>query len=47
MARKRPPIVLEKEKLRPKERAPLIPTRVVEDKRRKVGRKAKHKKKIG
>jgi len=42
--RKQPPIVIPRGKLRPQQRAPIIGTRVIEDKRRKVGRKAKHKK---
>jgi hypothetical protein len=46
MPKKEAPIVITKEELRPKERAPLMPTRAVEDKRRKTGRKAKHKKKV-
>jgi hypothetical protein len=37
-------IKLEKEKLRPRERAPILPTKKFEDKRRKSGRQAKHKK---
>jgi len=41
--RKQPPIVIPRGKLRPQQRAPIIQTRVVEDKRRKTGRKAKHK----
>ncbi|HET7711587.1 MAG TPA: hypothetical protein VFL80_06620 [Thermoanaerobaculia bacterium] len=45
MVEKEPPIRIDKEELRPRERAPIMPTRRVEDKRRKVGRKAKHKKK--
>jgi hypothetical protein len=44
MPRKPPPIVIPRGKLLPTQRAPIIPTRVVEDKRRKTGRKAKHKK---
>lgn len=44
--RKQPPIVIPREKVRPQERAPIIQTRVVEDKRRKVGRRAKHKKRV-
>lgn len=42
--RKQPPIVIPRGKLRPKQRAPLIQTRVVQDKRQRIGRKAKHKK---
>lgn len=37
-------IKIEKEKLRPRERAPIKPTRKFEDKRRREDRKAKHKK---
>ncbi len=44
MVRKQPPITIERKQLRRRERAPLMPTRRVEDKRGKVGRKAKHKK---
>jgi len=44
MTRKPPPVVIPRGKLMPHQRAPIIPTRVVQDKRRKVGRKAKHKK---
>ena len=42
--RKQPPIVIPRGKLRPQQRAPIIQTRVVQDKRQKLGRKAKHKK---
>ena len=42
--RKQPPIVIPRGKLRPQQRAPLIQTRVVQDKRQRVRRKAKHKK---
>jgi hypothetical protein len=42
--RKAPPIVIPRGKLLPKQRAPLIQTRVVQDKRQRIGRKAKHKK---
>jgi hypothetical protein len=37
-------IKIEKEKLRPRERAPILPTKKFEDKRRRSGRQAKHKK---
>jgi len=47
MPRRAPPIVIPRGKLLPKQRAPLIQTRVVLDKRRKIGRKAKHKKAPG
>jgi hypothetical protein len=39
-------IKIEKEKLRPRERAPVLPTRKFEDKRRRELRRAKHKKDI-
>jgi len=42
--RKQPPIVIPRGKLRPQQRAPLIQTRVVQDKRQRIGRKAKHEK---
>ena len=42
--RKQTPVVIPREKLRSQERAPIIQTRVVQDKRQKIGRKAKHKK---
>jgi len=41
--RKQAPVVIPRGKLRPQQRAPIIQTRVVQDKRQKVGRKAKHK----
>jgi hypothetical protein len=37
-------IKIEKEKLRPRERAPLLPSKKFEDKRRRDERRAKHKK---
>ncbi len=37
-------IVIEKEKLRVKERAPILPTKQIEDKRLKNERREKHKK---
>lgn len=37
-------IVIEKEKLRVKERAPILPTKQIEDKRAKTERREKHKK---
>jgi hypothetical protein len=37
-------IVIKKEKLRPKERAPIIPTKRIADKREKEERREKHKK---
>ena len=42
--RKQPPIVIPRGKLLPQQRAPIIQTRIVQDKRQRVGRKAKHKK---
>jgi hypothetical protein len=43
-AKKDNKIVIKKEKLRPKERAPIIPTKHIEDKRAKEERREKHKK---
>lgn len=43
-AKKSNKIVIEKEKLRPKERAPIIPTKRIEDRRMKEERREKHKK---
>ena len=37
-------IVIEKEKLRVKERAPILPSKQIEDKRVKTERREKHKK---
>jgi hypothetical protein len=37
-------ITIEKEKLRPRERAPILPSKKFEDKRTKVARRVKHKK---
>lgn len=37
-------IELDKEKLRPRERAPILPTKKFEDKRRRDERRVKHKK---
>jgi hypothetical protein len=45
--KRQPPIVIPRGKLRPNQRAPIIQTRVVEDKRRRIGRRAKHKKDAG
>ena len=42
--RKQPPIVIPRGKLRRQQRAPIIQTRVVQDKRQRIGRKSKHKK---
>lgn len=44
MAKKSEKITLEKEKLRPRERAPIMPTRHIEDKRTRNERREKHKK---
>ena len=44
MAKKPDKITIEKEKLRPRERAPIIPTRHIEDKRTRGERRVKHKK---
>jgi hypothetical protein len=37
-------ITIEKEKLRPRERAPILPSKKFEDKRRREERRVKHKK---
>lgn len=37
-------IVIEKEKLRPRERAPILPSKPIADKRLKEERREKHKK---
>jgi len=37
-------ITIEKEKLRPRERAPILPSKKIEDKRTKAARRVKHKK---
>jgi hypothetical protein len=44
MARKIAKIKIEKEKLRPRERAPILPSKKFEDKRSRQERRAKHKK---
>jgi hypothetical protein len=44
VAKKSEKITLEKEKLRPRERAPIMPTRHIEDKRTRNERQTKHKK---
>jgi len=44
VAKKLGKIVIEKEKLRPRERAPIKPTRTIEDRRHKEARRQKHKK---
>jgi len=46
MAKQPDKITIEKEKLRPRERAPILPTRKFEDKRRREERREKHKKDI-
>jgi len=37
-------MIIEKEKLRPRERAPILPSKKFEDKRRREDRREKHKK---
>ena len=44
VAKKANKIIIEKEKLRPKERAPILPSKKIEDKRVKEDRREKHKK---
>ena len=44
MAKKIDTIKIEKEKLRPRERAPIRPTRKIEDKKSKSERRIKYKK---
>jgi hypothetical protein len=44
VAKKIDKITIEKEKLRPRERAPILPTRRIEDKRSREERRVKHKK---
>jgi hypothetical protein len=39
-------ITIEKDKLRPRERAPILPSKKFENKRTKTERRAKHKKDI-
>ena len=46
MAKKENKITIEKEKLRPRERAPILPTKKFEDKRRREERREKHKKNL-
>jgi hypothetical protein len=46
MAKKTEKITLDKEKLRPRERAPILPTKKFEDKRRRELEREKHKKKL-
>lgn len=44
MAKKVDKIIIEKEKLRPRERAPILPTKKFQDKRHRDERRVKHKK---
>jgi hypothetical protein len=44
VAKKPDKMTIEKEKLRPRERAPILPTKKFEDKRRRDERREKHKK---
>jgi hypothetical protein len=44
VAKKAAKITIRKEKLRPKERAPIIPSRTIQDKKHKEERRPKHKK---
>ncbi|HKY04153.1 MAG TPA: hypothetical protein VJQ56_04650 [Blastocatellia bacterium] len=44
MAKKVGKITIEKEKLMPRERAPILPTKHIEDKRTRNERRVKHKK---
>ena len=44
MAKKVTSIKIEKEKLRPRERAPILPSKKIEDKKSKALRQVKHKK---
>jgi hypothetical protein len=44
VAKKADKITIEKEKLRPRARAPILPTKKFEDKRRRDERNEKHKK---
>jgi len=44
VAKKEKKLIIEKEKLRPRERAPIMPSRKFEDKRRREERTEKHKK---
>jgi hypothetical protein len=46
MAKKSEKITLDKEKLRPRERAPILPTKKFEDKRRRELTREKHKKNL-
>jgi hypothetical protein len=44
MAKKIDKITISKEKLRPRERAPILPSKKIEDKRQREERRVKHKK---
>jgi hypothetical protein len=44
VAKKVAKITIEKEKIRPRERAPILPSKRFEDKRRRDERRVKHKK---
>jgi hypothetical protein len=44
MAKTLDKITIEKEKLRPRERAPILPTKKIEDKRKREERRPRHKK---
>jgi hypothetical protein len=44
VAKKTDKITIEKEKIRPRERAPILPSKKFEDKRRRDERRVKHKK---
>jgi hypothetical protein len=44
MAKKLDKITIKKEELLPRERAPILPTKKIEDKRRRQERREKHKK---
>jgi hypothetical protein len=46
MAKQIDRITIEKEKLRPRERAPILPSKKFQDKRRREERREKHKKDI-
>ena len=46
MAKKSDKITIKKDELRPKERAPILPTKKFEDKRNRSDRRSKHKKDI-
>jgi len=44
VARESKKMIIEKEKLRPRDRAPIMPSKKFEDKRRREERREKHKK---